>query len=159
MAPKCELALTSLVVVALVAGAAVVSIAALARQPQYAGAGACMLGTFGSAATAETAMALSSYNKAEARILDHDLHPSRLKVADRRPQSMPIKQMLGRDGRAVRDSTGRTFGSDILATAKDGQATEAGATIGGPAAAAEPRPKEAFVAKIGDPTCDVGYYK
>ena len=58
----------------------------------------------------------------------------------------------------MRESPGETFASDILATAKDGQATKAGATIGGPAAAAEPRPKEAFVAKIGDPGCDVGYY-
>jgi hypothetical protein len=104
-------------------------------------------------------MAPSSYNKTEAPILDHDLHPSCLKVADRRPSSMPIKQMLGRDGRVLRDSTGRTFGPEIRATAKDGQATKAGAAIGGLAATAEPRPKEAFVTKIGDPGCDVGFYK
>jgi hypothetical protein len=65
MASKCQLALTSLVVVALVVGAAIVSIAALAQQPRYRSAGASMLGAVGSAATADTATALS-YNAAEA---------------------------------------------------------------------------------------------
>jgi hypothetical protein len=72
---------------------------------------------------------------------------------------MPIKQILGRDGGALRDSAGRTSGSKILAAVKDGQAIKPSATIGGPVAAAKPRPKEAFVTKIGDPGCDVGYYK
>jgi hypothetical protein len=111
---------------------------------------------FGGAATAESAIAPSSYNKAEAPILDHDLHPSCLKVADRRPSSMPITQMLGRDGRVLRDSTGRTFGPEIRATAKENQGRRRGWRL---AATAEPRPKEAFVTKIGDPGCDVGFYK
>jgi hypothetical protein len=66
VASKCELALTSLVVAALVVGAAIVSIAALAQQPQYGSAGISMLEAVGSAATADTAMALGSYNEAEA---------------------------------------------------------------------------------------------
>jgi hypothetical protein len=42
MTPKSELALTSLVVVVLVAGAAIVSIAALAKQARYGTPGVAM---------------------------------------------------------------------------------------------------------------------
>ena len=68
MTPTFELGLTSVVVVALVAAATIVSIAALGRQVPYSNVtGAARVGA---AADVDQAMGLNSYNKAGAEVVD-----------------------------------------------------------------------------------------
>jgi hypothetical protein len=68
MTPTFELGLTSVVIVALVAAAAIVSIAALGRQAPYGNVtGAAR---FGAAADADRAVRLNSYNRAGAEVVD-----------------------------------------------------------------------------------------
>src|ERR1022692_786162 len=112
MTAKSELALTSLVVIALLAGAAIVSIAALAKQSRYGTADVAMLVTSGAAASADATMALNSYNKAEAEVLDRDLYPFCLNVGDGKLPSAPGRQTLGRDNRSFKVSAGRATGHE-----------------------------------------------
>ena len=140
--PKFELALTSLVVMALLASAVIVSIAVVAPQVQSGGLGS--LGIVGAAATTDKTMAFNADNKAETEILDRDLYPFCLNAGDRSLASIQYKPMRSQD---------------TLATAQDGQAAKVGYTIAAPVTAALPQPKMAFVPTIGDLGCGVGYYK
>jgi hypothetical protein len=67
MTPKSEIALTALVVIALLAGAAIVSIAALAKQARYGIPAVAMPVTSSAAVNADATMALYWYNAAEPR--------------------------------------------------------------------------------------------
>jgi hypothetical protein len=153
MAPKSELALTSLVIVVLVAGAAIVSIAALAKQARYVPPDVAALVTSSAVASPDATMALNSYNKAEAGILERDLYPFCLDVGDGRLPSAPGRRMLGQDNRAFRVSAGSATGA-----ARSGQ-TAAASVNPRTAAVGAPRPKVPFVAGIGDLGCGVGNYK
>lgn len=159
MTPKSELALTSLVIVVLVAGAAIVSIAALAKQSQYGTPGVVMLMTSPAAANADATMALHSYNTAEAVVPDRDLYPFCLNVGDSKLPSTRGGQVLGRDSGIFEVSAGGTTGHASLAAATGGQATGAGFIIPRPAADGAPRRKAAVVAQTGDLGCGVGNYK
>jgi hypothetical protein len=159
MTPKSELALTSLVVIVLVAGAAIVSIAALAKQAQYGTPGAAMPVASSAALNAGATMALYSYNEAEAAVLDRSLDPFCLNVGHSKLPSTPGRQKLGRDDSIFKGSDGGATGHERLAAAKGGQATGAGSVIPRPAADGAPRQKAAVVAGIGDPGCGVGNYK
>jgi hypothetical protein len=150
--PKSELALTTLVVIALVAGAAIVSIAALAKQAQYSNADLVMPANAG-------AMNADAFNKAEAEVLDRDLYPFCFDVGDNKLPSTPGRQTLGRDNRIIKNIAGRAFAQESLAAAKEGQANEGSVMIPRPAAGTTRRPQVAFVARISDLGCSVGNYK
>lgn len=150
MTPKSGLALTSLVVIALIAGAAIVSIAALGQQIHYDDADAAALARSGIVGNASGTAALNSYNsynKAEAEVLDRDLYPFCFDVGDGNLPSSPGKHMLGRDNRIFKDFAGRAFAHGGLAAAKEGRASEASLVIRRPAVG------------IGDLGCGVGNYK
>jgi hypothetical protein len=154
MTPKSELAVTSLVVIALLAGAAIVSIAAFAKQARYGIADMAMLVTSAGTASADNTMVFNSYNKAEAEVLDRDLYPFCLNAGDDKRPSAPGRRMLGQDDRAYRVSAGSATG----AAAKSGR-TDAAFMNPRPAADGAPRPRVAFVTGISDLGCGIGNYK
>jgi hypothetical protein len=152
MTPKSELALTTLVVIALVAGAAIVSIAALAKQAPYSTADWAM--------PANAGVNAGVLNKAEAEVLDRDLYPFCLNIGDNKLPSTPGRQTLGRDDRIFKDLAGSAFAHESLAAAKEGQSIEGSIMIPRPAAAATRRPPQVgSVARISDLGCSVGNYK
>jgi hypothetical protein len=69
--PIFELGLRSVVAIALVAAAAIVSIAALGRQAPYGKVAAAA----GSGATVDPTIGLNSYNRAEAQVVDREPCP------------------------------------------------------------------------------------
>jgi hypothetical protein len=154
--PKSELALTTLVVIALAAGAAIASIAALAKQVQYSSADLAMPANAG-------AMNADMFNKAESVVLDRDLSRFCFSVGDNKLPSTPGRQTAGRDDRIFKDFAGRAFARafahESLAAAKEGQATEGSLMIAVPAADTTPRPKPGFMARISDLGCGAGNYK
>jgi hypothetical protein len=159
MTPKSELALTSLVIAVLVAGAAVVSIAALAKQARNGTPGVATPVTSSTAVNADATMALYLYNAAGAAVLDRSLDPFCLDAGHSKLPSTPGRQTLGHDVSISQVSAGGATGHESLAAAKGGQATGAGFMIPRPAADGAPRRKAAVVAGIGDLGCGVGNSK
>jgi hypothetical protein len=159
MTPKSELAVTSLVVIALLAGAAIVSIAALAKQARYGTADVAMLVTSAATASADATMVFNSYNKADAEVLDRDLYPFCLNAGgDKRP-SAAGRRLLGQDNRAFKVSAGSATGHGSLAATRGGQATGAGFMVARPAADGAPRQKAAVAVGVRDLGCGAGNYK
>jgi hypothetical protein len=159
MTPKSELAVTSLVVIALLAGAAIVSIAAFAKQARYGTADMATLVTSAATASADNGMVFNSYNKVEAEILDRDLYPFCLNAGDDKRPSAPGRRLLGQDNGAFKVSAGSAAGHESLAAARGDQATGAGFMIPRPAADGAPRRKAAVAAGVRDLGCGTGNYK
>jgi hypothetical protein len=159
MTPKSELAVTSLVVIALLAGAAIVSIAAFAKQARYGTADVAKLMTSAVTASADGTVGLNWYNKADAEVLDRDLYPFCLNAGDGKLPSAPGRRMLGQDNRAFKVSAGSATGHESLAATRGGQATGTGFTIARPAADGAPRQKAAVAVGMSDLGCGAGNYK
>jgi hypothetical protein len=69
------------------------------------------------------------------------------------------KKVIGQDVRTLKDATGKVWGPDLYAAAKEGQITEISYMFPKPGADATPVAKVSFVTKVGDLGCGVGYYK
>ena len=69
------------------------------------------------------------------------------------------RKVIGQDIRTLKDATGKLYGQDIYAAAKQGQITEVGYMFPKPGADATPVAKVSFVTGLGDLRCGVGYYK
>jgi hypothetical protein len=145
MTPSSELALTSLVVVALVASATIISIAALGPQARYS-----LTGPPSSAVAARP----GTLDKAESEVLNLDLYPSCISVGDGGSPSAPGERAVNPDNTMPRDYADRAFVHGSLASAKGGGATEGSPAISRSTAAPPPRPKAGSGLRIGDPGCD-----
>ena len=71
------------------------------------------------------------------------------------------KQLLGTDGRTLKDSTGRAYGLEVFNAGQkpEGQVTEVEGYLFPSPSSSKPVPKDSFVTKVGDIYCGVGYYK
>ena len=145
MTPSAELALTSLVVVVLVASAAIISIAALEPQVRYSPAGP---------PSSAVAARLGMLDKAESEALDLDLNPSCISVGDGGFPSPLGERAVNPDSTMLRDSADRALVRGRLASAKGGRATEGSPAIPGSTAEPPPRPKAGAGLRVGDPGCD-----
>jgi hypothetical protein len=67
--------------------------------------------------------------------------------------------LIGQDVRNNKDSTGKAFGLELYAAAKEGQITEVSYMFPMPGADKTPVAKVSFVTGAGDLGCGVGYYK
>jgi signal transduction histidine kinase len=67
--------------------------------------------------------------------------------------------MLGQDVRNLKDATGKIYGPDLYAAAKEGQITEVSYMFPKPGGDTTPVAKVSFVTKVDDLGCGVGYYK
>jgi hypothetical protein len=145
MTPTSELALTSLVVVALVASATIIAIAALGPQARYS-----LAGPPGSAVAARP----GTLDKAEFEVLDLGLYPACISVGDGGFPSAPGERAVNPDHTILQDSADRAFVHESLASAKGARASEGSPAIPRSTAEPLPRPKRGSGLRIGDPGCD-----
>jgi hypothetical protein len=145
MTTSAELALTALVVVALVASAAIVSIAALGPEARYSRAGP---------PSSAVAARPGTLDKAESEVLDLDLYPSCISAGDGGLPSAPGERAVNPDNTMLQDSADRAFVHGSLASAKGGRATEGSPAIPRSTAEPPPRPKAGSGLRTGDPGCD-----
>jgi hypothetical protein len=152
----------------IVASAAVLALSstAFAQQPGQSGTAEeakAMLTRAVAAVTADKAKAIFMFNKGEGAFLDRDLYPFCFNVSDGKIVALGnpnSQQLLGQDVRTLKDASGKAFGPEIYAAAKEGQVTEVGGHVfPRPGADPKPVPKVSFVTRAGDLGCGVGYYK
>ena len=110
------------------------------------------------------ANALDNFNKGEGGFLDRDLYVFCSKLTDGEIVAIGnhnSKQILGKDVRSLKDSTGKMFGLELYAGEQkpEGQFTEVDYMFPRPGADKTPVPKISLVTKAGDLGCGVGYYK
>ena len=114
------------------------------------------------AVKADKAKALDEFNKGEGGFLVGDLYPFCFNISDGKAVANPnAKNLIGTDGRTVKDSTGKLFGVEQLAAAQkpEGEITVTDYMFPKPGADKTPVTKESFTTKVGDLVCGVGYYK
>jgi signal transduction histidine kinase len=145
------------------ASAAVLTLSsvALAQQPSQFGnaqEAKAMLERAVAAVKADKDKALFMFNLGEGGFLDRDLYPFCVGKSDGKVLATQVKQTLGQDARTFKDATGKAFGQEVLAAAKEGQTAEVSFMFPKPGADTTPRQKVAYVSAIGDLVCGVGYY-
>jgi signal transduction histidine kinase len=116
------------------------------------------------AVKADKAKAIDTINKGEGGFLDRDLYVFCFNIGDGKAvangSSNPAaKKTVGVDVRTLKDATGKVFGQDLYAAAKDGQITEVSYMFPKPGTDMTPVAKVSLVTRIGDLGCGVGYYK
>ena len=134
-----------------------VSSAAFAQQFGTAQQARAMLERAVVAVKADRAAALAAFNKGTDGFRDRDLYVFCNGVEGTLlAHSNPA--MFGRNMNELKDDTGKEFGKEILATAKEGTISSVSYTFPRPGES-KPVPKESYVTRIGDLVCGVGYYK
>ena len=112
----------------------------------------------------DKAKTLDMINKGEGGFLKGDIYPFCSNVSDDKIVAVAnpnAKQLLGTDGRMLKDSTGKAYGEELYAAAQkpDGQITEVSYLFPKPGSDKTPVQKVSFATKVGDLICGVGYYK
>jgi signal transduction histidine kinase len=152
--------LSKLLIGALLASAVTYSTTAFAQgAPAEAKA---MLEKAVAAVKADKAKALDMFNKSEGGFLDRDLYPFCFNISDGKAVaggSVASRNVIGQDVRTLKDATGKVFGVDLYAAAKEGQITEVSYMFPKPGTDMTPVQKVSFVTRVGDLGCGVGYYK
>jgi hypothetical protein len=138
--------------------------AAVAQQFGTAAEAKAMLVKTVAAIKADKAKTLDLINKGEGGFLDRDLYPFCSNLSDGKVIALGnpnAKQLIGTDGRTLKDPTGKPFGEELFAAGQkpEGQITEVSYMFAKPGPDKTPVPKVSFVTKIGDIYCGVGYYK
>jgi len=121
-----------------------------------------MLLKAGAAVKADKSKALDMFNKGEGGFLDRDLYPFCFNAGDGKVVALAnpnAKQLLGQDQRTLKDPTGKAFGLDVYNAAQkpEGEITEVIYMFSRPGDP-KPVPKVAFVTRVADLGCGVGYY-
>lgn len=109
------------------------------------------------AVKADAAGALAKFNAGDPEFRDRDLYPFCI-GADGRTTAHIDPAQLRQPIRDLQDADGKAFGEEILNAAEDGKVSQVTYRFPRPGTQ-EPLTKVAFVTKINDQTCGVGYYK
>ena len=104
---------------------------------------------------------IAMINKGEGGFLVGDLYPFCFGISDGKvvATAPQFQKFIGTDIRTLKDPTGKVFGPDLFAAAKEGQVTEVGGYMFPRPGTETPVPKVSFVTEVGDLGCGVGYYK
>jgi signal transduction histidine kinase len=135
---------------------------AIAQQFGSAADAKAMLTKTVAALKADKAKALDLINKGEGGFLDRDIYPFCFNISDGKNVAVAspnAKQFLGKDIRENKDATGKAYGLELFAAAKEGQITEVSYMFPKAGADKTPVAKVSFVTAAGDLGCGVGYYK
>jgi signal transduction histidine kinase len=137
------------------------STAAFAQQAQFASAAEAkaMLEKAIAAVKADKMKALDMFDKGEGGFMDRDIFPFCFNHSDGKVVATPFKNLLGIEMRGLKDPNGEPYGQKLLDAAKEGQINEVSYMFPRPGADHTPVPKVAFVARVGELGCAVGYYK
>jgi Single Cache domain 2 len=116
------------------------------------------------AVKADKAKALDMFNKGEGGFLDRDLYVFCANLGDNVTVALGnpnAKQLLGKDNRGLKDSTGKPFGEELYAAGHkpEGEITEVTYMFPRPGADKTPVAKVSLVTRVDDLSCGVGYYK
>jgi signal transduction histidine kinase len=144
------------------ASAAVLTLSITAFAQGTATEAKAMLEKGVAAVKADKAKALDTINKGEGGFLDRDLYVFCFNLSDGKQVaagSNNSRKDIGQDVRTLKDTTGKAFGPDLYAAAKEGQITEVSYMFPKPGTDTTPVAKMSFVTKVGDLGCGVGYYK
>jgi single cache domain-containing protein len=150
------------------ASAAVLALSPIAFAQQTGGTAdeaKAMLMKAVAAVKADKAKALDMFNNGEGGFRDRDLYVFCANVSDGKQVAIGnpnAKQLLGTDGRTLKDATGKPFGAEINAAMQkpEGEITEVSYMFPRPGADKTPVPKVSLVTRVGDDLgCGVGYYK
>lgn len=114
-----------------------------------------MLEKASAAVKADKAKALEMFTKGEGGFKDRDLYPY-CGGADGNFTAHPT--LVGKSLKDLKDKAGKALGQDVYAMAKDGAISEVTYMWPRPGQT-DPVVKVAYVTKIGDQVCAVGYYK
>jgi signal transduction histidine kinase len=144
-----------------VAAVFTLSIAAFAQQGQFANAAEAkaMLERAIAAVKVDKTKALEMFDKGEGGFMDRDIFPFCFNYSDGKVVATPFKNLLGIEMRGLKDPNGEPYGQELLDAAKEGQVNEVSYMFPRPGADQTLVPKVAFVARVGDLGCAVGYYK
>jgi hypothetical protein len=113
------------------------------------------------AVKADKAKALDAFNKGEGGFRDGDLYVFCVTTSDGKfvatgnPNS---RQLLGVDVKTIKDSNGDPIKLDAAAQKPEGEITTIDYFFTKPDAVKEQFPKEAYITRVQDLTCGVGYY-
>jgi Single Cache domain 2 len=140
------------------------SLPALAQGPSGTAEEAkAMLTKAISAVKADRAKALEMFSKGEGGFKDRDLYVFCANVSDGKLVAHVNPQLINVDVRTLKDSAGNNFGQinfDLGIKAKEGEITQSPPYLfPRPGPDKTPASKVAFMSKIGDVYCGVGYYK
>jgi hypothetical protein len=140
------------------------AVAALAQAQYGTSAEAkAMLEKAVAAVKADKAKALDMFNKGEGGFLDRDLYPFCSNISDGKVVAVAnpnAKQLIGTDGRTLKDATGKAFGQEMFEAAQkpEGTISEVSYMFARPNDP-KPVPKVSYITRVGDLYCGVGYYK
>ena len=108
---------------------------------------------------ANEAAALAKFPKTDGGFRDRDLYVYCFNTADGKFTAHVNPALMGTDIRALKDQkTGAPLGQQIFDAVKEGSVATVSYNFPKPGST-DPVPKEAFVTKIGNQGCGVGYYK
>jgi signal transduction histidine kinase len=107
------------------------------------------------AVKADKAKALAMFTKGEGGFKDRDLYPY-CGGPDGNFTAHPT--LVGKSLKDLKDKAGKPLGEEVYAKAKDGSIAEVAYVWPRPGQA-DPVAKVAFVTKVSDQVCAVGYYK
>ena len=103
------------------------------------------------------AAALAKFNKGESGFKDRDLYVFCMDMTTVK-FTAGVPSLVGTDVKALKEKDGSPLGEKLLNAAKEGTVTTLAYNFPKPGTT-DPVPKETFLARVGNQTCGVGYYK
>jgi len=152
--------LSWLLIAAITAIALAVPTTGYAQKAEYgtAAEARAMLEKTIAAIKADKAKALAMINKGEGGFRDRDLYPA-CSGLDGKVTAHVDNTRIGMDRNTMKDSAGKAYGAELMKVAAEGKIAEVSYMFPRPGADKTPVQKVAYVTKVGDQVCLVGYYK
>ena len=121
-----------------------------------------MLARAVTAVKADKTKALAMFSTGEGGFLDEDLYPYCFNVGDGRfVADVNQPKLIGQKAMDLKDATGKPFGLELYKAAQksEGEITDVSYMFPKPGSEQQLAPKIAFVTRVGDLGCAVGYYQ
>ena len=137
-----------------------VGTSAYAQKPEFgtAAEAKAMLEKTVSSMKADKAKTLAMINEGEGGFKDRDLYPA-CSGLDGKVTAHPDTTRLGMDRNTMKDQAGKPYGAEIMKAAQEGKIAEVSYMFPRPGPDTKPVQKVAYVTRVGDQVCLVGYYK
>ena len=129
----------------------------LAAEYGTAGEARAMLERAVAAVNADEPKALAEFSRGEAGFKDRDLYVF-CAGPDGKIDAHPNPALMGNDMNTIKDKNGKLFGQEMVRVAQAGTLKEV-SYMWPRLGTTEPVPKVAYVTKVKDQVCGVGYYK
>jgi hypothetical protein len=132
------------------------------RQAATAEQAMAMLTRAVAAVKADKTKALVMFNTGEGGFLDEDLYPYCFNVGDGKiVADVNQPKLIGQNAMDLKDATGKQFGLELYKALQkpEGEITDVSYMFPKPGSEQQLAPKVAFVTRVGDLGCAVGYYQ